>query len=271
MSQNNNDATWVGRGKMARRALEISEELAQLIRTRRIELGLTIENAANMAGAGTKTWSRYEAGGAISIEKVKGVCKALKWSELPDPDSPDFIYGKMSPAFDINYYRNHKYWSEFIESGFGEIAATSFVMGAEILFDYIRMDMQELQKLPKGSHIGQIDSSWLLCYMPEQFVTDYDYDFLFHMKSNLFRMCETVERGNHLVAHSVMDEIILMIMIELSELILEDEVSDEVWKEWIYDLMDDSDTEFFLYSNCYIDEGSQFHFSRWFDDIFWMG
>jgi len=255
---------------MARKSIAINEEVAVLIKNRRLELGLTIENAASKAGVGIKTWSRYESGEAISEEKVKGVCNVLKWSELPNPEDPDFIYGNLVPSFDIQYYKNHKYWSKYIENVFGEIAAASFVMGAEILLDYIYMDMEELEKLPKGSHIGQIDASWILTYLPEQFVPEYDYDFLYHMKSNLIRMCELVEYGKEVKAHSVMDEILLTLMVDVSSTSLEEVVDNENWKEWIYDLMDDSDTEYYLYSNQYIEKDSQFHFSRWFDNIFWV-
>jgi len=42
---------------------------------RRSMLNLTIEEAASKAGVGTKTWSRYEAGGSIRKDKSKGICK----------------------------------------------------------------------------------------------------------------------------------------------------------------------------------------------------
>lgn len=255
---------------MAKKSIEIDSEVAMLIKERRKELGLTIESAAKKAGVGTKTWSRYESGGPISEGKVKGVCNALKWSELPDYNNPNMIYGKFKPSFDGDYYKNHKYWSKFIENCFGEIAATSFVMGAELLFDCINMDMSELKKLPKGSHIGQIYNSWLEVYMPEQFLIEYDYDFLFHMRSSLKRLCEQAEYGKRVTAHSVIDELILMIMVMASEDILEEDTDNDDWKDWIFDLMDDADTEFYLYSDNYVEEWQQFHFSHWFEDVFWM-
>ena len=47
---------------MAQHTIPGNEKMAQMIRKRRIELQLTIEEAASRAGVGTKTWSRYEAG-----------------------------------------------------------------------------------------------------------------------------------------------------------------------------------------------------------------
>lgn len=255
---------------MAKKSIIISEEVAELIKERRKELGLTIEGAAQKAGVGTKTWSRYEAGEPISEGKIKGVCNTLKWAELPDFDNPDYVYGKLHASFDADYYKNHKYWSNFIENNFGEIAATSFAMGAEMLFDCLNEDMTGLKKMPKGSHIGQLDNSWLEVYLPEQFIPEYDYDFLFHMRTSLEKMCAMVEDNHQIIAHSVMDELILIMMVMASEDVLGDEPDNDDWKEWIYDLMSDSDTEFYLYSWNYVGIESQFHFSKWFENIFWV-
>ena len=67
-----------------------------------------------------------------------------------------------------------------------------------------------------------------------------------------------------------MDELILTMMVMASEDILEGETDNDDWKEWIYDLMSDSDTEFYLYSWNYVGIESQFHFSKWFENIFWV-
>ena len=50
---------------------------------------LTIEEAASRAGVGTKTWSRYEAGESIRVDKSKGICRALNWRAFPDEESED--------------------------------------------------------------------------------------------------------------------------------------------------------------------------------------
>ena len=67
---------------MSTKAIPGSKSLANKIKQRRTELGLTIEEAASCAGVGTKTWSRYEAGESIRQDKVKGICKVLNWPNL---------------------------------------------------------------------------------------------------------------------------------------------------------------------------------------------
>ena len=50
---------------MAQQTIQGNKALAKQIKQRRIELGLTIEEAASRAEVGTKTWCRYEAGESI--------------------------------------------------------------------------------------------------------------------------------------------------------------------------------------------------------------
>ena len=68
---------------MAQKTIQGSETLARQIKSRRNELGLTIEESASRAGVGTKTWSRYEAGESIRKDKCKGICRALNRHTLP--------------------------------------------------------------------------------------------------------------------------------------------------------------------------------------------
>ena len=81
--------TMIG-GHMPPRTKEGSLALAYSIKQRRHELGLSAEEAARKAGVGTKTWFRYESGNSIRNDKIKGVCKALSWTSLPQPgvDAP---------------------------------------------------------------------------------------------------------------------------------------------------------------------------------------
>ena len=47
---------------MSQKVIQGTPKLADAIKGRRQELGLTIEEAASRAGVGIKTWCRYEAG-----------------------------------------------------------------------------------------------------------------------------------------------------------------------------------------------------------------
>lgn len=250
---------------MAQKTVQGNETLASRIKFRRNELGLTIEEAASRAGVGTKTWSRYEAGESIRIDKCKGVCKALNWQGLPDQDWEE------DEQISVTEYRNHEAWSRFLENEYGAGAAVSFAIGSDILLDHIGEDMTALACMPAGSHIGQVDVSWLCDSLPEQFLMQYDYPFLYQMKCTLHRMRLCAKSGLPITAHNVMEELLLYlcyeeasVLIELSGGIsgLEDE-DDGNYEEWVFDLFDDMDIISFLYSGVYLDSDNPYHFSRW--------
>jgi transcriptional regulator with XRE-family HTH domain len=54
---------------MVIRSHEGTTELGLAIRSRRVELGSTIEEMSRAAGVGSETWRRYEAGASIRVDK----------------------------------------------------------------------------------------------------------------------------------------------------------------------------------------------------------
>lgn len=256
---------------MAQKTIPGNKFLAMQIKLRRNELGLTIEEAASRAGVGTKTWSRYEAGEFIRRDKSKGICKALNWYSLPDQDEEN------SEQISVEEYKNHEAWSQFLNSEFGIRAAISFAAGSDILLDHIKEDMAELASMPVGTHIGQLDLSWLNGSLPEQFLMQYNYEFLYQMKSTLLEMRTRAKSGLSMTAHSVMEELLFYlcneessVLIELSGGIREIEDNDTAnSEEWMFDLFDDMDIISSLYSNESLDADHPYHFSHWADQQFY--
>ena len=95
---------------MSARIIKGSAELGRKIRSRRNELGLTIEDAASKAGVGTKTWSRYESGESIRRDKILHICKTLNWRALPVQEDTD------SSEINIKEYKDSKLWSQPLRS-----------------------------------------------------------------------------------------------------------------------------------------------------------
>lgn len=251
---------------MAQKTISGNQDLAERIRARRNELHLTIEEAARRAGIGTKTWCRYEAGESIRQDKSKGVCKALNWIQLPtDEEEENTVNWEKE--------RKHEAWSKYLEDNFGKVVALSFSIGSDILLDYIKQDLEELAKQPKGTHIGQLGASFLESILPEQFLMNYDYDFLYIMKSKLIQLRQHAKWGHKIIAHSVLEEIILVLVEEESEFLLESydnlELEDDYWKEWAYDVLGDADIDMFLYSNEYLSADDSYHFSHWLEQQFY--
>ena len=77
----------------------------------------------------------------------------------------------------------------FWENTFGEIEQPWHLLQVvTYCIDHIKEDMSELASMPAGSHIGQLNMSWLYGDLPEQFLTRYDYDFLYQLKCTI---CKT--------------------------------------------------------------------------------
>ena len=238
--------------------------IAARIKQRRVELGLTIEEAASRAGVGMKTWSRYEAGESIRQDKVAGLCKALNWRSLTSHDENEC-------EFSLEKCREQASWSKYLEKNFGLAAAMSFVIGSDILYDHIMMDMEELSIMPKGSHIGQLNFSCLTDMLPKQFLMHYDYDFLYHISCVLHSMCSCAQTGGQILPYSVMEELVMYLCNEEASVFMElnEEMSelcgkeDAYSKEWVFDLFGDMYIVTFLYSNYYLPKGHPYHFENW--------
>ena len=257
---------------MAQKAFKSNEKLAESIKQRRLELNLTIEEAAQRAGVGTKTWCRYESGESIRHDKCKGVCRALNWQGFPNGNIDD------NEIFDYEEYTSHKAWSSSIKKQFGDIAAISFVIGTDILLDYLREDLQEMSTMPKGSHIGQVNISWIASLLPQQFLTRYDYEFLYHLYVTVRRLRTVAHNYKKFIVHSVMEELAVYLIVEASELLVEsmwENMEDagldceEYWKDWIYDLFGDCDLITCLYSDFYMTRDNIYHFDHWSENQFW--
>ena len=259
---------------MSQRTIQGTPKLAEAIKRRRQELGLTIEDAASRAGVGTKTWCRYETGESIRHDKAKGICKALNWHALPSESDDDEI------EFNLDEYKQNKAWSDGICDRFGEAAAISFIMGSEIMLDHLNEDLRELSQLPKGAHVGQLPVSMTKCLLPEQFLTRYDYEFLYCLKMTVIHLRVVAHLNNDFLAHSVMEELALFLIREEAAFLMEcmqEEMEScgvsgiDIWQDWVFDLFDDMDIVTFLYSDIYVSSNHSYHFDHWLDDQFYMG
>lgn len=256
---------------MSAKIFKGSPELGSKIKQRRNELGFTIEEAAAKAGVGTKTWSRYESGESIRYDKTMHVCKALNWNTLPTQE-------KIPLKFDINKYKCNKAWSQALADTQGEIAAISFVIGSEVLLDNIQQDLDTLSQRPKGTHIGELDISWLKDSLPPQFLMCYDYDFLYYLRSIVIRYRNQAPSKDCFIAHTILEEITLYMIMEESEFLIESILLNLPpeentlyydWSNWPFELFGDMDVVTFLYSDFYLTKEHPYHFEHWKDNQFY--
>ncbi len=258
---------------MDKKTITEAPQISELIKTRRKELELTIEEAASKAGVGTKTWWRYESGGSIRKDKIKGICKALNWHALPDEHNDSGI------LFDIEEYKKHDAWSEYICENYGIAAAISFAIGCDILLDNIEEDLHALSSHPRGTHIGQLPASLLESVLPEQFLMRYDYEFLCCLRSTIKALKKSAHHNIPIVAHAVIQELALYLIVQESVILMdamytemeEHGIEDiDYWREWIFDIFDDMDIITFLYSDIYVSCDNTYHFDNWTLEQFYV-
>ena len=268
---------------MPPRTKEGSAGLADAIRQRRCELGLSVEEAAHRAGVGIKTWFRYESGSSIRSDKVKGVCKALSWPALPMQEDATVRNGEEY-AWLESIGPSHKAWSSKLNEVFGHKAAVSFAVGSDILLNYLNEDLGELSKMPAKTHLGELGCSWLADLLPQQFLPQYTYEFIFRLRTVLLRYRMRAGHGQEMRAHSPAEELLVRLIRDFSfdtiegwvpklgdNSLADDQWQEaEGWKEWPEDLCGDDDLSMFLDDGHWVEEGDPYHFDRWFDLQFFL-
>lgn len=249
---------------MSQKSISGGSFLGDEIKNRRKELELTIEEAAKKAGVGTKTWCRYESGESIRHDKCFGVCKALNWKSLPvDNDEPILNLAK---------HKSREDWPKSIAELYGDDAAMSFVIGSDILDDEITEDMVTLAEMPRGSHLGQLRFSMVGDMLPEQFLTRYDYEFLYALRCTLRGIIKSTSYMDNFRARTVLEEILLYMILEESRNLMEEsyKATNPHWDEWAYDCLGDMDVVTFLYSDLYLEEENIYHFNQWMMPQFYL-
>ena len=93
-------------------------------------------------------------------------------------------------------------------------------------------------------------------------------EFLYQMKCTLLEMRMYANSGSSIIAHTVLEELLLYLCCMESSTLIEfnsnlNKLQDIDWKDWIYDLFDDMDIISFLYSDIYLGTNHPYHFFQW--------
>ena len=201
----------------------------------------------------------------------------------------------VKEEIDLSEYKALKGWSAFLEDNFGTLSAILFAAGSDLLLDALEHEMHELSRMPIRSHVGQINSSVLKDNLPQQFMTRYDYEFLYKFRSKLIDMRMRAMDGLSIIAHSVAQELIIYISNEMGKIATEsdenvkklitnhkliydklsfemdDEDLDEMKfydEDWVFTLFGDADILSELYSGRAVAKGNSYHIKHWFEEQF---
>lgn len=189
-------------------------------------------------------------------------------------------------------------WSPTLAEQAGEIAAASFCFGSDLLFDLIKDSMRDAIDCPNGTALSDIKyvsfANVLADMLPKQFARCYDLSFLVQMKGVLENLRASIPRAkNRVCAHTVMEEVILYLIMKISEDIggvydlyssddnheisnennedsMQDEDFDHILDTWVFDVFNDADIITYLYSDINLPEEHAYHFSHWREPRFYI-
>ena len=116
--------------------------------------------------------------------------------------------------------------------------------------------------------------------MPEQFLVRYDYEFMFALRQTLIWFRKNAPHTKNIIAHRVIDELVLYLIEEESESFIEEmesnfdtDAEDDFtdWRGWAFDIFDDMDIVTYLYSDLNpLPPNHTYHFDNWFKQQFYV-
>ncbi|GAA0276367.1 helix-turn-helix domain-containing protein [Cryptosporangium japonicum] len=239
-------------------------EIGAAIRARRLELGLTIEQAAASAGVGSESWRRYEQGKAIRRDKVRGLCRVLRWANLPASDGEA---AARTPRADPNWDAATE-WAGFstaVAARHGEARARAFELGFQLVVaEQLEHDLEALRERPRGSHLGELSESWLANWLPERFVTHYEYELLYRLRAASLRIADRLASRTSQLTRCPAEALMLYVIVEDGA----GEVNREVdYLDWMRELIDeDLDAVRTLFDRTVdIPVDHPWHYKNWFE------
>jgi len=172
---------------MSKPTVPNSETLAAAIKSRRMKLNLTIEAASAKANISSRTWSRYEEGKDIALSNVEKICSALNLKALPSPVPVTYDVSGAKTLREI-WEGDDMVWPEMMEDMFGTLCAATFGLGADDIITDIDEDLDELACHPAGTHVGQLGCACTRLMLPDQFLMNYTYDFLYKFRATVKKL-----------------------------------------------------------------------------------
>ena len=111
--------------------------------------------------------------------------------------------------------------STYLEDVCGRDAAIAFALGSDWALDHAEEDLECIAHMPRGTHIGELDISYLDGSLPAQFRTRYDYEFLYLLVDRIRGLRKMAKSNKGIVCNTVLEEIALHVICEYAGVIFE--------------------------------------------------
>lgn len=170
---------------------------------------------------------------------------------------------------------DHEAWSAYLEDICGRDAAIAFALGSDWALDHAEEDLECMAHMPRGTHIGELDISYLDGSLPAQFRTRYDYDFLYLLVDRIRGLRKMAKSNKGILCHTVLEEIALHVICEYAGVIFEladyepDTVADPV--ETFAAIAGDLDIDMWLFCRgSLVVPGDNYYFDCWNEPQFFI-
>lgn len=143
----------------------------------------------------------------------------------------------------VSIFQEDDAWSSEIAERYGDGTAVAFVLGSSLLLEELENDLDQLSKMPRGTHIGMLKHSWLTDMLPDQFLMSYDYDFIYYWSTVIFDLRDRAANPNvTLMTNTLLEDISLFLIMEESDLIIDKILPKDAYKEenWAFYYIGDS-------------------------------
>ena len=146
----------------------------------------------------------------------------LSWKTLPEEgcmtDDVDRFAESSPPVEDPSFKadKSHEAWSPYLETTYGSWVATIFAVGSDLVYDIAKDDLEKLSSRPRGTHLGVV-FSMLNNMLPPQFVTRYDYEFVYAFFCSVDSLRRRARTGDAIRACTVLEELVIIVVIEVAE------------------------------------------------------
>ncbi|WP_316670557.1 helix-turn-helix domain-containing protein [uncultured Propionibacterium sp.] len=240
-------------------------DIAEAMRARREELGLSMPEISGRAGVSEQTWRNYESGRTrVRSDKQLRVWEALQWEPpvvwsgllgggVEDivrrvMDNPELLgspvrqdtgvlgmpeWGDIPSALPEGY-------SPLLAATLGENAARCFALGAHLYDLFLAEDLEKLAVMPRGAHLGELEESHLGGVLPPLWLTRYDYEFVFQLRGIIrdlqYRLVRAGVGRDEPLARSLAEILVVHDVFTLGGVMSAPQgaaIDDDEWEGWV--------------------------------------
>lgn len=170
---------------------------------------------------------------------------------------------------------DHEAWSVALEKALGRDVAVAFAIGSDWALDSAQEDLDLMASMPRGAHIGELDISNLDDTPPLQFITRYDYDFLYLLVNRIRALRYMAKKGGRIVCHTVLKEVALHVICEYAQFVFDlaeyvpAEGADPM--ETFAEIAGDCDIDMWLFCrDSLVAPGDNYYFDCWNEPQFFL-